>query len=146
MNSSNHLTICKTAKAIPVFSIFFLLMTGYKAEAQSKPWPVPATGSGLKNPVPSDPATLKEAKVLYSSYCAPCHGDKGKGDGVAAVALNPKPADHTSAKVQQETDGTLFYKMSEGRDPMPQYKRTLTETQRWELVNYIRVLGKNTKK
>jgi mono/diheme cytochrome c family protein len=129
-----------------IHSIIFLLLTVQKTEAQSKPWTIPATASGMKNPLPGNPTTIKEGKVLYTSYCSPCHGEKGKGDGIAAVALNPKPADHTSAKVQNETDGTLFFMMSEGRDPMPQYKRTLTENQRWELVAYIRTLAKTGKK
>lgn len=129
-----------------VISSVILLLSSREASAQSKPWVIPATASSMKNPVPIDPTTLKEAKTLYTSYCSPCHGDKGKGDGPAAVALNPKPADHTSAKVQNETDGTLFYMISEGRDPMPSLKRTLTENQRWALVDYIRTLGKTGKK
>ena len=40
--------------------------------------------------------------------CVSFHGAKGKGDGPAAVALNPKPADWTSAKVRDESDGELF--------------------------------------
>ncbi|HVV55133.1 MAG TPA: cytochrome c, partial [Mucilaginibacter sp.] len=67
-------------------------------------------------------------------------------DGPAAVALNPKPADHSSEAVQKETDGSLFWKMSEGRKPMPSYKTMLSEKQRWELVDYIRTLASPHKK
>ena len=89
---------------------------------------------------------LADAKKLYTTNCAPCHGDKGRGDGPAAQALSPKPADHSSVLVQGETDGSLFWKLSEGRNPMPGYKKILTEQQRWELVNYIRTLAKTPKK
>ena len=59
---------------------------------------------------------------------------------MAAAALPPpKPADWTSAKVQSQTDGELFWKMSEGRSAMPPWK-SLPEKDRWELVNYIRTL------
>ena len=128
-----------------LFLIFFLIDV-QAAKAQSKPWPVPATSSTLKNPIASDPTTLKDGKALYVSNCSPCHGDKGKGDGPAAVALNPKPADHSSSVMQNETDGSIFYKISEGRSPMPTYKSVLTENQRWELVDYIRTLNKTGKK
>ena len=37
-----------------------------------------------------------------------CHGKAGKGDGPAAVALNPKPADWTAKKIQYESDGELL--------------------------------------
>jgi mono/diheme cytochrome c family protein len=122
------------------------LLTSSRLHAQSKPWPVPAQAVNTKSPVANNPAALKDGKTLYQSYCTPCHGEKGKGDGPAAAALNPKPADHTSAVMLNETDGSLFFKMSEGRTPMPAYKAILNETQRWDLVAYIRTLNKNVKK
>ena len=113
--------------------------------AQSKPWPVPRDALTVKNPMATQASSILTGKALYTTYCSPCHGDKGKGDGIASAALSSKPADHTSASIQAETDGSLFYKISEGRTPMPQYKSALNETQRWELVNYIRTLAKKVK-
>lgn len=131
-----------------VYIIFFFLTPCLCSgiQAQTKPWVVPASASGIKSPLAVSDATLKDAKTLYTNYCSPCHGDKGKGDGIAAAALSVKPADYTSDLVLKETDGNLFYKMSEGRLPMPQFKTTLTENQRWELVAYIRTLNKSGKK
>lgn len=128
--------------------IAFVLLFGAistRSFAQSKPWVTPKAAEGVKNPVRVNPAGLAEAKTLYITNCGPCHGNKGKGDGVAAAALNPKPADHTSAKVQKETDGSLYWKLSEGRNPMPSYKKILTDQQRWKLVNYIRTLAAKRK-
>ena len=59
-----------------------------------------------------------------------CHGAKGKGDGAAAAALNPKPADWTSKQVQDESDGEIFWKISTGRGAMPSW-RHLPENDRW---------------
>jgi mono/diheme cytochrome c family protein len=111
----------------------------------SKPWVSPTAATLVKNPITVTPMVLAEAKKIYTTNCTPCHGEKGKGDGIASAGLNPKPADHTSATVQAESDGSLFYKLSEGRGPMPQYKKSLTENQRWELICYIRTLAKKTK-
>ena len=36
------------------------------------------------------------------------------------------------------TDGELFYQISEGRKPMPAFKKRLTEEQRWQLVLLVR--------
>jgi mono/diheme cytochrome c family protein len=84
---------------------------------------------------------------VFQDNCTICHGDQGKGDGPGASALTTKPANFTDPKLMKaETDGSIFYKMSEGRDLMPAWKDVLPETQRWELVNYIRELGKNTAK
>ena len=69
-----------------------------------------------------------------------CHGPNGKGDGPAAAALPPpKPADWTSSKLAGESDGELFWKISNGRGPMPSWKH-LPETDRWSVVYYIRSL------
>lgn len=113
---------------------------------QHTPWVTPKASLDVKNPIPVDNTALAEGKQLYATNCSPCHGAKGKGDGPAASALTPKPADHTSAVVQNETDGSLFWKLSEGRNPMPGYKKILTDKQRWELVNYIRTLSKGGNK
>jgi mono/diheme cytochrome c family protein len=112
-------------------------------QAQSKPWIAPAVAQSIKNPVTMDAAMFKDAKTLYSTNCAPCHGEKGKGDGPAAASLTPKPADHTSAALRNETDGSLYWKISEGRTPMPQFKKIFTDKQRWALVSFIRSLSKS---
>jgi mono/diheme cytochrome c family protein len=114
--------------------------------AQSRPWVAPATADNLKNPLAGNAQSVVDAKKLYMANCGPCHGDKGKGDGPAAGGLNPKPADHTSESVQKQTDGAIFWKLSEGRAPMPAYKSIFSEQQRWELINYIRSLAKGGKK
>jgi len=68
------------------------------AKAQnSTPWLAPKDLANTANPTKPNEITLKDSKKLYNNTCGPCHGDKGKGDGAAAIACNPKPADHTSS-------------------------------------------------
>lgn len=124
---------------------FLLLGKLDKLQAQSKTWMVPKEASSRSNPLSGDQASINSGKALYQTYCTPCHGNQGKGNGIAAVSLKPKPADHTSDMIQSESDGSLFYKISEGRTPMPSYKAAFTESQRWALVNYIRTLAKKKK-
>lgn len=123
--------------------IFVYTLTGIANAQNAKPWVAPAAANQLKNPLAGINNALKEAKTLYITNCAPCHGNNGKGDGIAAVALKPKPADHTSVAVQKETDGSLYWKITQGRSPMPTYKQVFSDNQRWELVNYIRTLAKH---
>ena len=124
--------------AILLFISFFI---NKEVKAQSKMWTPPASSDNVKNPLAGNTGVLKDAKILYTNYCTPCHGMKGKGDGVAAAALNPKPANHTSEMVQHHTDGGLYWMISTGRNPMPTYKSILSDKQRWELVDYIRTLA-----
>jgi mono/diheme cytochrome c family protein len=101
-------------------------------------WKAPADAKAMKNPVKG----VGNAKKNIETNCVTCHGPGGKGDGPAAAALPPpKPADWTSAKVASETDGELFWKISNGRGAMPPWKH-LPEKDRWEIVNYIRTLQK----
>ena len=65
--------------------------------------------------------------------------EAGKGDGRDANRYDPAPTDLTdSKKMNSATDGELFYKISEGKKPMPVFKNKLSEDQRWELVLLIR--------
>ena len=102
-------------------------------------WPVPETAKQLKNPLQPTASALKSAREVYADKCARCHGDNGKGDGKDASRYDPAPSDFTDPRrMSAATDGELFYKISEGRKPMPMFKNKLTENQRWELVLLIR--------
>ena len=136
---------------VSVISLFLFVFTALSimfshSAAQSGKWVAPKEADDLKNPLVANGSILATAKTTYTANCGPCHGDKGRGDGPAAPGLNPRPADHTSAAVQSETDGSLFWKLTEGRSPMPSYKKIFTDEQRWQLVIYIRSLAKASKK
>ncbi|MEK7371593.1 MAG: cytochrome c [candidate division NC10 bacterium] len=103
------------------------------------PWATPDAEKGKKNPVAAGKKAVEQGEKVAKVNCTSCHGAKGKGDGAAAAALTPKPADWTSKKVQDETDGSLFWKISTGRGAMPPWKH-LPETDRWALVHYLRSL------
>ncbi len=109
------------------------------ASAQT-PWVAPEAEKVRKNPLANDNKAIEQGEKVAKTNCMSCHGAKGKGDGAAAVALNPKPADWTSQKVQAESDGEIFWKISNGRGNMPSWKH-LAENDRWTLVRYIRSLG-----
>jgi mono/diheme cytochrome c family protein len=139
----------KKLKPLPLlFKVFFfflgLCLFNNITKAQSSSWQVPKAAAELKNPVASNSTSIKNGKTLYQSYCASCHGKNGKGDGPAATSLHPKPADYTSASIQAEADGALFYKISEGHPntAMPPFKAVLHPEQRWAIINYIRTLAK----
>jgi mono/diheme cytochrome c family protein len=102
-------------------------------------WPVPEEVRQLKNPLQPAAPALKSAREVYADKCAHCHGDTGKGDGRDASRYNPSPTNFTDTKRMSSTaDGELFYKISEGKKPMPVFKNKLTEDQRWQLVLLIR--------
>jgi mono/diheme cytochrome c family protein len=120
-----------------------ILFSAAKKNIQTGDWKAPPEADKLSNPLKGNAVATDAGKVLYVKFCVVCHGNKGRGDGIAGVSLNPRPANHSSQKVQGQTDGAIFWKIATGRPPMVSYKTSLTETQRWQLVNYIREFGKH---
>jgi mono/diheme cytochrome c family protein len=113
------------------------------APPQAKPWPVPEKNAKMANPVKSDGETVKLGKEVWNKHCSSCHGKAGAGDGSKAAQLETAMEDMTAAVVQDQTDGALFYKISEGRDEMPSFKKKIPDTEElWSVVNYIRSLKK----
>ncbi len=107
-----------------------------------KDWPVPEAAKKMKNPVPCTQAALRAAKDIFNDQCVKCHGDTGKGDGPDAMMYTPEPADLTDAHMMgMMSDGEIFYKISEGRKPMPAFKKVLSDEERWQLVHFVRTLA-----
>jgi mono/diheme cytochrome c family protein len=102
-------------------------------------WLAPASAKNVINPY-AGKSSISKGKSIYKTRCTVCHGEKGKGDGPAGKALNPPAADHSSALVQDQTDGELFWKVSEGRGMMVGWKLILPAEDRWHVVNYLRTL------
>ncbi len=109
---------------------------------QDDRWVAPASAKAIENPNKGDKSSIKRGKGLYKSYCMVCHGETGTGDGPGSKALETKPANHTSAEVQKQTDGEIFWKITEGRGSMVGWKNVLKEQDRWDLVNFVRTLAK----
>lgn len=108
--------------------------------AQSSSWTAPDEANQLENPLENSEKIISAGKQIFSQLCAVCHGKTGKGDGITASALNPKPADLTSKGVQEQSDGAIYWKIREGRPPMPAFENQLSEQQVWAIVHYIRSL------
>lgn len=113
------------------------------AIADEPAWEAPARAARKTNPVVADEASLASGKAVFAKECLQCHGASGKGDGPAAKDLKVKPKNLGDEAVGKQSDGALFWKLTEGRAPMPSYDKTLSETERWQVIRYVRTLGKN---
>ena len=104
-------------------------------------WNVPPNAKEMKNPVPSNAATLADARATYTQYCAKCHGVNGDGKRPpgSMYSYNTQPTNFTNARlIDAMSDGEIYWKMTNGRKPMPSFKNRLSDEQRWELVDLIR--------
>lgn len=126
-----------------VYPLAILGITLSAFNQPAKPWVVPEKFSKVANPEKADQRSFKEGKELYSKHCQSCHGKTGLGDGSKAAQLKSEPGNFSSASFQRQTDGTLYYKISEGRDDMPSFKKKIESTEEmWQLINYVRTLKK----
>ncbi len=84
------------------------------------------------------PEKIAMGKDLYAKNCAVCHGDKGDGKGPAGAALNPAPSNFTDAPMMAaHASQELFGTLTNGKGAMPAFKSSLTDDQRWNLVDYL---------
>jgi mono/diheme cytochrome c family protein len=117
-----------------------MLATAGLAAAAASGWTIPTGAPQLVSPVNATAAVLARGADLFRSNCAPCHGRGGKGDGPSAEPRHP-PADLTDPEVAAQPEGVLFYKVWNGKTPMPAFKSRMTENEVWTVVAYVRTLG-----
>jgi mono/diheme cytochrome c family protein len=124
-----------------LFVILLLVIAGAIAFSiwENRPWAVPESARAMKNPIAPSAADLDSVRPIYRDKCSSCHGLSGRGDGHDASLYDPKPTDFTDARhMRAVTDSELFYKLTEGRKPMPSFKKRLSDEQRWRMVLLIR--------
>jgi len=108
-----------------------------------KPWNAPDKDAKTPNKVATNAESVAAGKALFAKHCQSCHGKTGLGDGTKAAQLKTEPGDFSKAAFQSQSDGSIFYKISEGRDDMPSFKKKITDPNDiWNLVNFLRTLKK----
>lgn len=96
-------------------------------------WRVPTEAIEKANPLAERPELAAGGKKLFTRNCVECHGKSGEG--------LKKAADLQLPVVQGQSDGALFWKITNGNPDrgMPSFSR-LPELQRWQIVLYLRSL------
>ena len=131
LNILPHFGIPIAVMAIGVAAILNAFTTGIGIPDESK-----------GNPFPLSQESVQIGLGTYSTACATCHGDQGRGDGPAGLALNPLPAD-LAVHVPLHTDDELYGFIADGIEgtPMVAQLGNLTPDEIWHLVNYIRTIA-----
>ena len=118
-----------------LFSIVFLLRIGSYAQTPVSGWVIPEEVKDKVCPFQFSAESIKAGENVFQKNCKSCHGDPGKQNWAKIV---PPPGDPAPAEFQKQKDGDIFFKVTTGRAPMPQFGNILSEEERWQVISYIR--------
>lgn len=115
-----------------------LLLTSLSTFAQE--WKVPEIKKAKTANFKFNDETVKTGEDLFKANCMSCHGTPGMNN---FAAMTPPPGDPATEKFQVQTDGELFYKITNGRALMPSFKSILSDKERWNIISYFRSFNKS---
>jgi mono/diheme cytochrome c family protein len=108
--------------------------------------------AALVNPLPLTEKNLVEGKHFFTVFCAPCHGDKGDGQGHIVKldkGISGVPAYHGADAVSSRGGlmkdmpaGKIYHTIMYGLNAMGSHASQLTPTERWKVVMYVQQLQK----
>jgi mono/diheme cytochrome c family protein len=87
-------------------------------------------------------AELETGKVVYTQYCAACHGSNGEGQAnwqyPNEAGVLPAPPHNDSGHTWHHSDAQLLTVIQEGRNAMPAFGSTITPAQQQAVLAYIK--------
>lgn len=133
--------------AVPVFAVVLLGRVVSAQEVRN------TAAAALRNPVAATPQSLAAGKRAYDTNCSACHGNKAQGAEKAGVVISiiaemggRQAPDLTDDKFDHgSTDGEIFTVTKKGVPPtmMAGWEGRLSDTDIWNIVNYLRALAAN---
>ena len=94
----------------------------------------------LPNPLSPTEESLDRGEELFLRFCAPCHGADGTGVTGYIIPAGYPYYSLVSDRVKAFSDGYIYGMIRAGRGNMPSYGHRITHFDRWNVVNYLRVL------
>ena len=112
-----------------------LVVVFFMTAGNAQPWPVPDDYQKMTAPFLFDANAKKAGEAVYMKNCKSCHGDPGKNN---IAKITPIPKDPATKEYQNQSDGSMYYKIATGRGPMPAFENILKEDERWQVIAYVR--------
>ena len=129
----------KLNKNVMKLTVILILIFSVVSFGQTT-WEVPKTENDRVSFHKFDEDNANEGRLLYEYSCASCHGTPSEGNYALMV---PSPGDPGEEVFQNQTDGSLFYKIRNGREQMPKFDDIYSQDEIWNLISYIRSFNPN---
>lgn len=101
----------------------------------------PIEARHLNSPLADPASALESGRAVYSQSCATCHGEDGHARTQVAATLPVRPTDLSDYLMESMADGEIYWVATHGiGNTMPAFEKSLNETQRWEVVLWVREL------
>jgi mono/diheme cytochrome c family protein len=100
----------------------------------------------VTNPLAMTAQNMADGKALYTTFCSPCHGANGMGDGLVTTHGYPPPPSYSTGQssrggaMKDINDGRLYHTITYGLNAMGSYASQLAPEERWKVVMYVHKL------
>lgn len=93
-----------------------------------------------KSPIAVTPEMLQRGQERYNTFCSPCHGLIGNGEGMIVQRGFPHPPDYALKRLRDAPIGHIYDVQTNGYGVMYSYAERVPVTDRWAIAAYVRVL------
>jgi cytochrome c553 len=103
-------------------------------------------GTEVVSLISQTPKHLEEGKALFKTFCSPCHGITGQGDGTVVAHGYPAPPSYSKGQssrggaMKDLTDGKIYHTITYGVNSMGSYASQVSPEERWKIVMYVHQL------
>lgn len=111
----------------------------YREEKQMRHGLIPVEDNTSMKPLPEkfDSISITRGEVIYRRDCAACHGLEGRGDGLLASEQD-RPVANLRQTVKEVPHFKFYMSVSQWQGTMPGWKKHYDETDREDLVAYLK--------
>jgi len=100
-----------------------------------------AFAEALAPPGPAvTPALVERGRERFETFCTPCHGERGLGDGPVVARGFPKPPSYHEERLRAAPPAYFVGVITEGKGAMWPYAERVPPLDRWAIAAYIKVL------
>lgn len=111
----------------------------YPKDSAGSTYYLDLAAANLQNPLPEEEAITEQGRVLYATFCAPCHGGSGAGDGRVGEVYQGIP-NFAAGRYAEMTEGHIFHVITHGQGRMWPYASQVAPEDRWKIVRYVQTL------